>query len=64
MFVAGDDIIMLDGSTVYSVLRAKPEWYEVMSNDVMHICQRYSRKFIDDNFILVGNFNEKEEEDD
>lgn len=64
MFVAGDDIIMLDGSTVYSVLRATPEWYEVMSNDVMHICQRYSRKFIDDNFILVGNFNEKEEEDD
>ena len=64
MFVAGDDIIMLDGLTVYSVLRATPEWYEVMSNDVMHICQRYSRKFIDDNFILVGNFNEKEEEDD
>ena len=64
MFVAGDDIIMLDGSTVYSVLRATPEWYEVMSHDVMHLCQRYSRKFIDDNFILVGDFNEKEEEDD
>lgn len=64
MFVAGDDIIMPGGFTVYSVLRATPEWYEVMSNAVMHICQRYSRKFIDDNFILVGNFNEKEEEDD
>lgn len=64
MFVAGDDIIMLDGSTVYSVLRAMPEWYEIMSHDFMHICQRYSCKFIDDNFILVSSFNEREEEGD
>ena len=64
MFVAGDDIIMLDGSTVYSVLRAMPEWYETMSHDVMHICQRYSRKFIDDNFILVSKFNERDDDDE
>ena len=64
MFVAGDDIIMLDGFTVYSVLRATPEWYEVMSHDVMHLCQRYSRKFIDDNFILVSKFNERDDDDE
>lgn len=64
MFVAGDDIIMLDGFAVYSVLRATPEWYEIMSHDFMHLCQRYERKFIDDNFILVSKFNERDDEED
>ena len=64
MFVAGDEIIMLDGFTVYSVLRATPECYEIMSHDVMHLCNTYDRKFIDDNFILVGNFNERDDEED
>ena len=64
MFVAGDEIIMLDGHTVYSVLRATPEWYEIMDNDFMHLCQRHERKFIDDNFILVSSFNEKDDEED
>ena len=64
MFVAGDDIIMLEGSTVYSVLRETPEWYEIMSHDVMHLCLRYERKFIDDNFILVSKFNERDDGED
>jgi len=64
MFDIGDIIIMVDGLTVYSVLRATPEWYEIMSHDFLPLCQRYEKKFIDENFVLVSKFNEQEGDDE
>ena len=64
MFDIGDDIILVDGTTPYTVMRSTSEWYELMSHDYMHMCQRHSRKFVDENFVLVGKFNEKEKEDE
>lgn len=63
-FEPGDEIIMIGGETPYSVMRVYFGEYQIMSHDVMHLCNTYDRKFIERNFVLLNKFNERDDEED
>ena len=51
-FNAGDTIVKIGETRTWSVLRATPEWYELMWKG-FGLSQRFPPDYVEDNFVLV-----------